>query len=126
MAIFRYLNLNPNNENRNDCVTRAITFATNLPYSKIRKKLYHTARLLECEKLCPTCYSFAIQEVLGGIPIHCEDMSVAEFADNHPKGTYLIRIKGHLTVIQDCVCYDLWNCLDRECDLAWLMPHNYN
>lgn len=126
MAEFRYLNLNPNNENRNDCVTRAITFATNLPYEKIRKKLYHTARLLECEKLCSTCYSFAIQEVLGGIPIHCEDMTVGEFADRHPKGIYLIRIKGHLTAIQDCVCYDLWNCLNRECDLAWQMPQNYN
>ena len=126
MANFRYYNLNPNGEHRNDCVTRAITFATGLDYRVVRKKLYHTAKLLECEKLCPTCYSFAIQEILGGIPKNCEGMSVGDFADKHPIGTYLIRIKGHLTVIKDCVCYDLWNCLDRECDLAWQMPQNYN
>lgn len=126
MACFRYYNINPNNEQRNDCVTRAISFATKLPYKEVRKKLYHTAKLLECEKLCPTCYSFAIQEVLGGIPQNCEGMSVGEFADKHPKGTYLIRIKGHLTAVQDSVCYDLWNCLNRECDLAWQIRQNYN
>lgn len=126
MASFRYYNLNPNKEERNDCVTRAISFATQISYPTIRKKLYHTAKLLNCQKLCPTCYSFAIQEVLGGIPIHCEDMSVKEFADRHPKGIYLIRIRGHLTVIQDGICYDIWNCLDRECDIAWQMPQNYN
>jgi hypothetical protein len=106
-------------------VTRAISFATNQPYQEIRKKLYHSAKLLDCEKLCPTCYSFLIQEVLGGIPKNCYGMSIGEFADLHPIGTYLIRIKGHLTVIKDCVCYDLWDCLDRECDLAWHIPQ-YN
>lgn len=121
MAEFRYWNENPQGLKQNDCVTRAITFATNLPYSEIRKKLYHTAKLLKCVKLCATCYSFAIQEVLGGVPTNCEGMSVGEFADRHPIGTYLIRIKGHLTVIQDNICYDIWNCLDRECDMAWRM-----
>jgi hypothetical protein len=126
MAGFRYWNENPQGQEISDCVTRAIVFATNTPYAKVRKKLYHTARLLECEKLCPTCYSFAIQEVFGGIPIHCEGLSVGEFADKHPKGVYLIRIKGHLTVIKNAVCYDLFDCRDRECDLAWRMPQNYN
>jgi hypothetical protein len=126
MANFRYYNLNPNQEHRNDCVTRAIAFATGLPYPQVRKKLYHTAKLLDCEKLCPTCYSFAIQEVFGGIPKNCDGMSVGDFANKHPYGTYLIRIKGHLTVIQDGVCYDLWNCLDRECDIAWQLQYYNN
>ena len=121
MAEFRYWNENPQGLKQSDCVTRAITFATNLPYSEIRKKLYHTAKLLKCVKLCPTCYAFSIQEGLGGVPTNCEGMSVGEFADRHPIGTYLIRIKGHLTEIQDNICYDIWNCLDRECDMAWRM-----
>lgn len=125
MAAFRYLNINPNGENRNDCVTRAIALATDLPYETIRRKLYHTAKLFDCEKLCPTCYSFYIQEVLGGIPQNCDGMSVGYFADTHTRGTYLIRIQKHLTVLVDGVCYDSWNCLDRVCDLVWFVP-NYN
>lgn len=119
MAKFVYWNENPQGEKRNDCVTRAITFATKLPYKVIRRKLYHSAKLLDCEKLCPTCYSFLIQEVLGGIPKNCDGYSIEEFANLNPKGTYLIRIQGHLTVIKDCVLYDIWNCLHRPCDIVW-------
>ena len=124
MAQFRYWNENPNGEKRNDCVTRAITFASGLPYAEVRRKLFHTSKLLKCEsKLCPTCYSFAIQEVLGGVPVNCNGMTVGEFADLHPNGTYLIRISGHLLCVQDNCVYDLWDNRNRFCDLAWKM-HN--
>ena len=119
MAKFRYWNENPNGEKRNDCVTRAITFASGMEYPEVRKMLYHSARLLKCPKLCPTCYSFAIQEVLGGVPTNCNGMTVGEFADQNPNGTYLIRISGHLTCIVDNTIYDIWDCSSRFCDLAW-------
>lgn len=121
MAEFRYLNVNPDQTSRNDCVTRAISKASDIPYAVIRKKLYHTARLLDCEKLCMTCYAHLIQSVLGGVPRNCEGMTVGEFADLHPKGTYLIRISGHLTMIQDNTIYDIWDCRNRMCDVAWEM-----
>lgn len=123
MAGFRYWNENPQGEKHNDCVTRAITFASGLSYPIVRRKLYHAARLMDCSKLCPTCYSFTIQEVLGGVPVNCDNMSVGEFCDAHSQGIYLIRIKGHLTAIKDGVCYDTWDCRARECDMAWRM-HN--
>lgn len=120
MADFRYYNLNPQGERRNDCVTRAISLASGLTYPDIRRILFHTSKLLKCEsKLCYTCYSFAIQEVLGGIPTDCNGMAVGEFADRHPNGAYLVRINGHLTCIIDNSCYDTWDCLDRMCDMAW-------
>ena len=120
MADFRYYNLNPNGERRNDGVTRAISLACQIPYEEVRKKLYHTSKLLDCEsKLCPTCYSFAIQEVFGGVPKNCDGMTIGDFADRNPHGTYLIRIVGHLTCLIDGVCYDTWNCLDRLCDIVW-------
>ena len=119
MAGFHDLNVNPDQTKRNDCVTRAISLATELPYSNIRRKLYHSAKLLKCDKLCPTCYSFCINQVLGGVPTNCEGMSVGEFADLHPDGTYLIRIVGHLTCIIDNTLYDIWDCRNRMCDMAW-------
>jgi hypothetical protein len=106
MANFRYLNVNPDQTKRNDCVTRAISFSFKLPYSVVRKKLFHTAKLLDCEKLCMTCYCFLIQ-TLGSVPKNCEGQTVGEFADLNPKGTYLIRIKGHLTMIRDNTIYDI-------------------
>lgn len=119
MAKFRYYNLNPNGEKVSDCVTRAISLASGLPYAEIRRKLKYSAKLLDCEKLCPTCYGFYINQVLGGVPKNCESMTVGEFADLHSKGTFLIRIKGHLTCIVDNTIYDIWDCRSRFCDLAW-------
>lgn len=125
MAKFRYLNVNDDKTiHRNDCVTRAITLASGLPYSEVRKKLRYTANLLNCEtSLCPTCYGFLIQQVLGGVPTNCNGMTIGEFADRHPKGTYLIRIEGHLTTVLNGDSFDTFDCRDRECDLAWKM-HN--
>ena len=119
MAKFVYLNVNDDKVKRNDCVTRAISLASELPYATIRRKLRYTARLLDCEKLCPTCYGFFIQEVIGGVPKNCESMTVGEFADLHPNGTFLIRIQGHLTCIINNTVYDIWDCRERFCDLAW-------
>ena len=119
MSKFVYLNVNDDKVKRNDCVTRAITLASELPYAEIRKKLRYTAKLFNCTKLCPTCYGFLIQQVLGGVPKNCEGITVGEFADLHPNGTYLIRIQGHLTCIINNTIYDIWDCRKRFCDLAW-------
>lgn len=126
MARFQFLNVEPSKTKKNDCVTRAITFASGLPYSTVRKKLYHTSRLLDCESTyCPTCYGFLIQEVLGGVPTNCDGMTVGEFADNNPYGTYLIRIEGHLTCVKaPATVYDIWDCRSKMCSLAWKMPNN--
>lgn len=121
MAAFRYYNRNDDPTiHRNDCVTRAISLASGLPYSEIRRKLRNTASLLDCENsLCPTCYGFLIQEVLGGVLKDCNGITVEEFADRNPKGTYLLRINSHLTTLCDGTIYDTWDCRDRYCHIAW-------
>ena len=119
MAKFIYLNVSPNGERKNDCVTRAIKLASGLDYSFVRKRLFHTARLLGCEKLCWTCYSFFLTQVLGYRQVNCDEMSVGEFADLHPKGTYLIRIDQHLTTVINGHSYDTFDCRHKKCVVAW-------
>ena len=120
MAGFRYWNENPQNERHNDCVTRAITLASGLPYEEVRRKLFHTSKLLRCEsKLCPTCYSFLIQEVLGGVPKDCHKMTVEEFAELHPNGVYLVRMDGHLSAIVENCVFDTFDCRGHLLTNAW-------
>lgn len=119
MARFIYLNINPDGNKESDCVTRAIALATQTDYVSIRKKLFHTAKLLNCEKLCQSCYSFLIQDVFKSTPVNCDNMTVNEFADLHPYGTYLVRMQGHIsTIINGCV-YDIWDCRDCLLTNAW-------
>ena len=119
MARYVYYNQNDDKITRNDCVTRAISLASGLPYSTIRRKLRYTARLLDCEKLCVSCYKFLIREVLGGVPINCERMTVNDFAELHPHGTYLLRMNGHITTLIDYTVYDIFDCRNHLLTDAW-------
>ena len=123
MARFVYYNRNDDKVSRNDCVTRAISLAGDLPYNTVRRKLRYTARLLGCEKLCVSCYEFFIREVLGGTPVNCEGMSVDDFAQLHPYGTYLLRMDGHITTLIDNTVYDIFDCRAIKITNAWRL-HN--
>ena len=45
--------------------------------------------------------------------------TVGEFLDEHPKGTYLVTMEGHITVIKDGVLYDTFDCRNRRMWCAW-------
>lgn len=93
--------------------------ASGLPYATIRRKLWLTAELYGCERLCKFCYSHFITNVLKYKEVNCDYYTIGEFADDHPKGTYLIRIQGHLTTIIDGVLYDIFDCRNDFCDIVW-------
>lgn len=120
MAEYVYYNRNPDGSKQNDCVTRAISLVSGLSYPTIRKKLYHTSKLLDCQKLSVCCYKFLIEEVLMGKRVNCDGMYPAEFAETHPDGKYLLRLKGHILSCIDGKIYDTFD--SRYMDLltdAW-------
>lgn len=119
MAKFKYYNNNPHNVKTEDCVIRAITLASGLPYYKVREKLELVAKLYECEELCMCCYRMFIEQILKGIPIKCEGLTIGQFADKYPKGVYLLRVDGHLNCVIDNVCYDIFDCRNMKVTDAW-------
>lgn len=119
MAKWIYYNRNEDGEHISDCVTRAISTATGLSYPQIRKKLHHTSRLFVCSKLQRDCYANLLDKVFEFPRVECRGLNVGEFADLHPYGTFILRVPNHATVVIDGNCYDIFDCLDYECDLAW-------
>ena len=119
MARFVYYNNNPRGLTVNDCVTRAITLGSDLPYEEVKEKLWLTASLFNCDKLCKFCYSRFIETVLGYPQVNCDEMTIGEFADKNPFGKYLVRIQGHLTTVVNGDVWDIWDCRDEFCDIAW-------
>lgn len=119
MAKFVYYNVNPKGIREEDCVTRAITLATGLDYEDIADKLYLTAELLDCQKLCMYCYRRLIEDVFKFKEVDGGGMTVEEFADLHPYGIYLIRIEGHITVSVYGEIWDIWDCRDELVDTVW-------
>lgn len=109
MADYVYLNVNPDNLKVSDCVTRAITLSTGLPYKKVRKMLFHTAKLLGCEKLCVMCYKFLIEDVLKCRRVNCDGMYPDDFANINKEGTYLLRMNGHICCCIRGKIYDIFD-----------------
>ena len=119
MAKFRYYNRDEDGVHRNNCVTRAISLASGMPMGETRRKLRCVATLFDCEKLCMSCYKHLIENVLYYKPLDCDGMTVGEFADMHPKGTYLVRMEQHISLIIENTIIDIFDCRDHLLTNAW-------
>jgi len=119
MARFVYYNINPDGEKASDCVTRAISLGTGLDYTTIRRKLYHSAKLFDCDKLNVDCYAHLLEDVFKFPQVNTYGMTVGEFADNHPYGIYLVRMSGHISTIWQGKVVDIWDCRDSLITNAW-------
>lgn len=119
MARFIYYNQNPDGQKKSDCVTRAISLATGLPYSTIRQKLHYTSKLYECPKLDVYCYCHLLDDVFKFQRVDCKGMSVGEFADKHNKGVFLVRMPQHISTIVDGNSIDIFDCRDYIITHSW-------
>lgn len=119
MAKFRYYNRDEDGLHRNNCVTRAISLASGMTMGETRKKLRCVATLFNCERICMSCYKHLIENVLYYKPLDCDGMTVEEFADMHPIGTYLVRMEQHISIIIDNCIYDIFDCRDHTLTNAW-------
>lgn len=119
MAKVVYYNRNPDGERENDCVTRAISLASKIPYPIIRKKLFHISKLLNCEKLCVCCYRHLLDDYFKYPRVECYGETIEQFANKHPEGTYLVRMQGHITTIINGDIWDIFDCGNEICTDAW-------
>lgn len=119
MAEFVYYNRNPDGNKASDCVTRAISLSTNLPYSTVRQKLHYSAKLFDCDKLNVDCYSHLLEDVFKFPTIYCDGLTVNQFANTHPFGVYLVRMDGHISTIWGGKVIDIWDCRDSHITDAW-------
>lgn len=117
---FKYLNTNPLGIEEEDCVCRAIMLGLNIPYKEVSYKLNLIAELFDCDKLCVCCYQHLLDEVynLSRVP-NVKGMTVEEFVYYFNKGTYIIRLDGHLTCVIDGINYDLWDTSKQVIDIVW-------
>lgn len=118
---FTYYNNNPLSLEEEDCVTRAIALASNLPYSAIKDKLYYMAQLLDCNALCVCCYSKLLDYIFQYDRVPCKGYTVGEIVQKYGNSTLLIRMNGHLTCAIDGTLLDLWDSSEELADIVWVV-----
>lgn len=110
---FVFYNPNPECKRVGDCTVRAIAKATGKEWSKA-----YTAIALQGFTLgdMPSAnhvwgsYLKKIGFTRCVIPDECPDCyTVADFAAEHPFGTYLLALQGHVVCVQNGNWYDTWD-----------------
>lgn len=119
-----YTNLNPTDKKVSDCVIRSIMKATGKTWNEVFTELCAIGakqhRMPNDVKVC--------EKYLDQLGFNKHRMprfedntryTVEEFANANPKGTYIIKIAHHLTVIVDGDLYDTWDCSYKSVGNYW-------
>lgn len=113
--MFRYYNANPCGRHVNDCTVRAVSLASNCSWDEAYQRLSYFARV-QC--IMPDDVKYIdgyLDKNFESIYV-CKknrEITVGDFVENSPYGTYLITMNGHITCAIDGVIYDTFDPSDR-------------
>jgi len=116
-------NNHPKGLNTSDCVVRAISKAFDNDYLETRRELNRVKRELGFQSYKDTKFLYKhledyeriILKAVSGEP----RIKGYDFTEMHPKGTYILKMAGHISVMIDGVIYDTWDCRYRTVYTAW-------
>ena len=123
MAVWKQFNNNPTGRSVGDCAVRAVSVALNTDwetaYALIAMNGYLMGDVISSnavwgavlrqngfyrravENTCPDCYT------------------VADFADDHPHGVYVVGTGNHVCTIRDGVVFDSWDSRSEIPQFYW-------
>ena len=121
--MYKEFNAHPKGIKTGDCVVRAIVTATKKDYLECRRELNQAKRELGYSSYKDTKFLY---DYLKGYPrlifkaVKGEPrIKGSDFTELHPKGTYILKMAGHITTCIDGVILDTWDCSYRSVYTAW-------
>lgn len=115
--MYKFYNANTRGNFVNDCVVRAISVAEGKTWDETYEELsdiaQHEGILLDDVNFVENYLDKRYKRVP-----HCSK-TVGELLEEHPRGTYLITMEGHITVAIDGVLYDTFDCRNRRIWCVW-------
>lgn len=111
--MYKYYNPNPAGHSVGDCVIRAICKATGGSWDKIYTELAVTGMELADMPSANAVWGAYLHRkgyVRTALPDKCPICyTVADFAGEHPRGTYILALSGHVVAVMDGNYYDAWD-----------------
>lgn len=117
--MYSYYNPNPIKNNRvGDCVVRAISKALDMSWENVYIELslygYIVGDLISSNGVWGG-YLKSKGFVRDIVPFECPDCyGLLEFANEHPKGTYVVGTGSHAVCVKNGVIYDAWDSSNEE------------
>ena len=121
--MFKEFNAHPKGIKTGDCVVRAIATATKKDYLECRRELNQAKRELGHSAYKDTKFLYDYLKDYPRLifkPVKGEPrIKGSDFTELHPKGTYILKMAGHITACIDGVILDTWDCTYRSVYTAW-------
>jgi hypothetical protein len=119
--LFTYTNPHPNNKVVGDCVKRAIALCGDKDYNETSLELNRYKKFTKSktynERKNWVSY---IEKVMRWQKLDgYQNVKVCDFAKQNPKGTYLIKVRGHVTTVKDGLILDTWHCGFKAINRVW-------
>lgn len=115
--MYKYMNKNPFNNQVDDCVVRSISTAEGISWDEAYDKLSNSGRDLGLMMNSVEAVEEYLNERYDKVPHYSK--YVWEFIEEYPRGTYLVTMPGHITVIKNGTLYDTFDCRNRRMWNAW-------
>ena len=115
--MYKFYNANARGNFVNDCMIRAISLAEDKTWNETYDELSEIAQrngiILDDVQFVEPLLDSRYERMCFN------ETYVGEFIEEHPKGTYLITMKSHITCCINGVLYDTFDCRDRVMWCAW-------
>lgn len=120
---YEYFDVTPYGEdNEFNCVIRAITLGTQLPYRTVKNLLKLNGKANHCDYLTEECYRHLLEDVFCYKRYECDyKYSVQEIADIYSDCIVLMRVPHHLTISIYGIPTDIFDCTQEKIDCYWIV-----
>lgn len=123
MAKWQHFNPSPTGRNVGDCSVRAIAKALNTDWETAYALISMNGYLMGDMPSSNSVWGAVLRQngfSRYAIPNTCPDCyTIGDFADENPKGTYVVGTGNHVVTIKDGVVYDSWDSRNEIPQYYW-------
>lgn len=110
---YQYFNPNPSSQRVGDCVIRAICKVLGKDWEDVYIGLCYEGLIYNDMPSANYVWGMYLRKygfIQNSVPSTCPDcISVMKFAEDHPKGRYLLACQNHVVAVVDGIYYDTWD-----------------
>lgn len=113
MSIWRQYNENPTGRNVGDCAVRAVSVALGVDWETAYAMIVSDGFLMGDMPSSNAVWGAVLRQhgyTRHAVESNCEDCyTAADFARDHPRGTYVLGFGNHVATLKNGVLYDSWD-----------------
>lgn len=121
--MYREFNNNPTGRRVGDCAVRAVSLALNKDWETTYMLIAVNGLQMGDVVSSNSVWGSVLRQagfVRENLPNTCPDcFTVRDFCEEHPKGTYVLGLNGHVVTVKDGNWYDIWDSGDETVLFYW-------